>query len=208
MPASDVTSTQSTAQAPAPQPRSIGADLAYVAVFAAVIWVFALMPKIQVGFVGVPITLQTLAIGMTGFILGPLRGFLATLLYVVLGLIGLPVFAGGAGGFGVMAGPSAGYIIGFPIFALGCGLVAWWTVKRFTGVKLWVVMGLLGLVASFLTVHPLGIAGMMVNAQLNLSAGIAADMPFWPGDVIKNFLAAAIAVLVHRAFPTELVRRA
>ncbi|MEA5116442.1 MAG: biotin transporter BioY, partial [Propionicimonas sp.] len=71
------------------RPRPLtAADLALVAVFAALIAVFALTP-IPVGVIGVPITLQTLAVALAGLVLGGWRGFLATLLYVVVGLAGL-----------------------------------------------------------------------------------------------------------------------
>lgn len=198
---------ESASATPAPQPRSVGLDVAYIAVFAALIWVAALLPPIPVGTVGVPITVQTLMIGLTGMVLGGWRGFAAALLYVVLGLIGLPVFSGGRGGLGVMAGPSAGYIIAFPLFALLVGLAARAIVKRFTGWKLWALLAVAGIVTSFLTVHPLGIAGIAINAQLPLDKAFIADLPFWPGDVVKNLLAAALAVMIHRAFPTVLVRR-
>lgn len=187
--------------------RFTSTDIALIAVFAALIAGFAMTPPIPVGSLGVPITLQTLVIGLTGLTLGPLRGFLAALLYVVLGLIGLPIFAGFSGGLGVLAGPTAGYLIAFPIFALLAGVVAGWAVKRLTGGKLWAVLFGGGLLASFLSIHPLGILGISVNAGIPLSAAFLADLPFWPGDVVKNLVAASLALLIHRAFPTILVRR-
>ncbi|WP_167141803.1 biotin transporter BioY [Canibacter zhoujuaniae] len=183
--------------------KNIARDIAFIAVFAALIWAFSFL-KIPVGSLGVPITLQTFAIGVTGFLLGPWRGFAATLLYVALGLLGLPVFAGGTGGFTVLAGPTAGYIIAFPLFALLCGIVAKRCLLKLSGVKLWLTLGLLGLVASFITIHPLGIGGLVINADLAPADAIKADMPFWPGDAIKNFAAAAVAVFVHKAFPRLL----
>lgn len=182
-------------------------DLAFVAVFAALIAVFAGLPAIPVGGAGVPITLQTLAIALCGMVLGPARAFLATVLYVGLGLIGLPIFSNFSGGVGVLAGPSAGYIAGFALYALGAGALAAWVVKRFRGWRLWLALMVGGLLASFVTVHPLGIAGMAVNLDLTLAQAFFADMPFWPGDVVKNAAAAALAVIVHRAFPAVLVRR-
>ncbi|WP_347350274.1 biotin transporter BioY [Intrasporangium sp.] len=91
---------------PGLRPRSI----ALVAVFAALITVAAIVPGIPVGSVGVPITLQTLAVMLTGLCLGPLRGGLAVLLYLVIGFVGFPVFTKGQSGLGVLAGPSAGYL--------------------------------------------------------------------------------------------------
>lgn len=182
-------------------------DLAFVAVFAALIAVLAAMPAIPVGGAGVPITLQTLGIALTGMVLGPARAFLASALYVALGLIGLPILANFTGGFGVLAGPSAGYLLAFPLYALALGAVAAWLVKRFRGWKLWALLLVGGVLTSFLTVHPLGIVGMSVNLGLTFPQAFVADMPFWPGDIIKNAAAAGLAVVVHRAFPGVLVRR-
>ena len=87
-------------------PRTVTSfDLANIAVFAALTCVLALVPAIPVGPLGVPITLQTLAVFLTGMVLGGWRGFLALALYVVVGLLGVPVFAGFTGGPAVLAGP-------------------------------------------------------------------------------------------------------
>ena len=101
-------------------PRSRAAfapvDIALIAVFAALIAVLSLTPAVPVG--PVPITLQTLGVALAGLVLGPLRGFLAVVLYLIVGFVGLPVFAGGAAGLAVLGKPSAGYLLSFPIAAL------------------------------------------------------------------------------------------
>ena len=189
-------------------------DLANIAVFAALTCVLALVPAIPVGPLGVPITLQTLAVFLTGMVLGGWRGFLALALYVVVGLLGVPVFAGFTGGPAVLVGPSAGYLLSFPFAA---ALVGWLShrsvrverVRRREGSSavdpdrrsaLWVKLfgaGLAGLVLS----HVVGIVGMVVNGGLALQAAAVADLAFVPGDVLKALVAALIAVAVHRAFP-------
>ena len=92
-------------------------DLALIAVFAAIVAGSALIAAIPVGGLGVPITLQTLAVMLTGLALGPGRAFAAVGLYLLLGFAGLPIFSGGRSGLGVLAGPSAGYIFGFLLAA-------------------------------------------------------------------------------------------
>lgn len=187
--------------------QSTVTDLALVAVFAGVISAATLAPAIPVGPVGVPITLQTLAIGLTAMILGPWRGFASTALYLAVGFAGLPVFAGGASGLGTLAKPSAGYLLAFPLAALVIGWIARKVVVRSqarTGLR-WGLLFLAGLAGSFLFVHPLGIIGMMINAGLPLDKAMAADLIYWPGDVIKNIAAAVVAVAVHRAFPGLLI---
>lgn len=178
-------------------------DLALVAVFAALIAAFALVPGIPIG--PVPITLQTLAVALTGMVLGPLRGFLATALYLLVGFAGLPVFAGGAAGLGVLGKPSIGYLLSFPVAALVTGALARVALGRRRLVPLWLFLS--GLTASVLVIHPAGIVGLMSILHLDLAKAIAIDLPFWPGDLAKNFVAAAIAVAVHRAFPALLALR-
>ena len=70
----------------------------------------------------VPVTLQVFGVLLAGFLLGPRYGFYAVLIYVVLGLMGLPVFAGFRGGFSVVVSPTFGYIISFPIAAVVAGI--------------------------------------------------------------------------------------
>nr|WP_300150595.1 biotin transporter BioY [Propionicimonas sp.] len=179
-------------------------DIALVAVFAALIAAFSLTPAIPVG-VGVPITLQTLAVVLAGLVLGPWRGFLATLLYLAVGFAGLPVFAGGAAGVAVLSKPSIGYLLAFPFGALIAGALA----KAFagwSGARQYLGFFLAGLAGS-LVIHAAGIVGMMVVLQLSLPAAFLADLPYWPGDVAKMFAASAIAVAVHKAFPALLVAR-
>ncbi|PPB50308.1 BioY family transporter [Arthrobacter pityocampae] len=181
-------------------------DLSLVAVFAALIAALAILPGIPMGPLGVPITLQTLGVMLAGIVLGPARGTAAVLLYLVAGLIGLPVFSGFSGGFGVLAGPSAGYLVAFPLAALVAGLLAVVVLRRqrFRVPLLFLAC----LSASLVTIHPLGIAGLMVNAGLPLPEAVAVDAVYLPGDVLKNLLAAVIAVSVHRAFPRLLAGRA
>ena len=102
-------------------------DLAYIALFAAITAVLGLVPAIQVG--PVPITAQTLGVMLAGAVLGARRGFLSQLLFLVLVAIGLPLLASGTGGLAVFAGPTAGYLISWPIAAFVVGLLTerFWT---------------------------------------------------------------------------------
>ncbi|WP_350269388.1 biotin transporter BioY [Brevibacterium sp. CBA3109] len=201
--------TASPTSAKASRSNSAGraGDIALIAVFAALLAAFAMMPPIPVGPAGVPITLQTFAVALCGLVLGPWRGGAAVLLYVVLGLLGLPIFSGMSGGIGILAGPSAGYITSFTLYALAVGFVARWAIRRFRGSKLWIALFVGGLGSSLLLNHPLGILGMSINADLPLGVAAVADLAYWPGDIIKNVLAVSVALLIHRAFPDVLRRR-
>lgn len=71
---------------------------------------------------GVPLTLQTFGVALTGVVLGSRRGFIATILYVLLGTIGLPIFSNFRGGLHVLAGVTGGYIWSWPFMAALCGI--------------------------------------------------------------------------------------
>lgn len=185
-------------------------DLGLIAVFAALVAGSALIAAIPVAGMGVPITVQTLAVMLTGLALGPGRAFAAVGLYVLLGLAGLPIFSGGRSGLGVLAGPSAGYIIGFVFAAAAVGWLTVLVLRRTAGRPgrlRAVLLFAAAMVSSIIFVHGLGILGMMVNAKLDFSKAFLADMVFYPGDVIKNVLAVTIALTLHKAFPDLLIRR-
>ncbi|MDR0808174.1 MAG: biotin transporter BioY, partial [Gemmobacter sp.] len=100
-------------------------NLTHIALFAALIAALGLVPKIDLAS-GVPITAQTMGVMLCGTVLGARRGALAALLFVALVATGLPLLAGGRGGLGVFASPTAGYVIGFAPAAFVTG----WVVER------------------------------------------------------------------------------
>jgi biotin transport system substrate-specific component len=196
--------------APARRTRWNATDLGLIAVFAALVAGSALIAAIPVGGLGVPITLQTLAVMLTGLALGPGRAFGAVGLYVLLGLAGLPIFSGGRSGLGVLAGPSAGYILAFPLAAAAVGWLTAIVLRRTAGRAARLRAVLLfaaAMVSSLIFVHGLGVLGMMVNAKLDFAKAFLADLAYYPGDVIKNALAVTIALSLHKAFPDLLLRR-
>jgi biotin transport system substrate-specific component len=181
-------------------------DLGLIAVFAALVAGAALVPGLAVNGFGVPITFQTLAVMLTGLVLGPGRAFAAVGLYTLLGLAGLPIFSQGRSGLGILAGPSAGYIIAFPIAACVVGWLATIVIRRTTKARaLWFFVS--AAVTSAVVVHSLGIVGIALNTKATLGQAFLSDLVFYPGDMVKNILAAVIAVALHRAFPDILVRR-
>lgn len=183
-----------------------GTDLGLIAVFAALVAAAALVPGLALNGFGVPITFQTLAVMLTGLVLGPARGFAAVGLYTLLGLAGLPIFSQGRSGLAILAGPSAGYIIAFPIAAFVVGWLATLVIRRTVKARaLWFFLS--AMATSIIFVHTLGVIGIAINSKATLEQAFTSDLLFYPGDIIKNVLAAAIAVALHRAFPDVLVRR-
>lgn len=181
-------------------------DLALVAFFAALIAVCAILPGIHVGAMAVPITLQTFAVVLCGAVLGARRGFLAALLYLVIGFAGLPIFADMTGGLGAFAKPSIGYLISYPLAAGVTGLV----VERLPRHKIAVsapLVFLAGLVGNFAVIHVFGIFGMAWRIPTSVTDAFLIDLTFVPGDLIKNAVMAIVATAVHRAFPDLLPRR-
>lgn len=88
----------------------------FAALTAAVAWF-----KIPLPFTPVPITLQTLVVLMSGAMLGSYYGALSMIIYLLLGAIGLPVFAGGSSGIGSLLGPTGGYLFSYPVAAFAIG---------------------------------------------------------------------------------------
>ncbi|WP_029287618.1 biotin transporter BioY [Cellulomonas sp. HZM] len=200
---SDTTATE--LPAPAATRSRVTTDIAFVSTFAAFIAVCALLPGIPTG-TGVPVTLQTFGVILAGLVLGWRRGALAVLLYLALGLAGLPIFAQGHGGLGVLAGPSVGYLLAFPFAAALAGLLAGGATAA-TGYARYAVLFSAGLFGSLVTIHVAGIAGLMVRLDLPFDKAFAADAVFLPGDVLKNAAAAAVAYTLFRAYPDLLRTR-
>lgn len=180
-------------------------DLALIATFAALIAVCAILPAITVGG-AVPITLQTFGTILAGAVLGARRGFLAVLLYLAVGAVGLPVFAGGSAGVAPFVGPSAGFLVAMPLAAALCGFIVERLPRKRVGASI-ALIALAGLASNIVLTHPLGILGMSWLGDLTLQQAFFADMAFWPGDVVKNVLVGVVAASVHRAFPALLPPR-
>lgn len=173
-------------------------DLAYIAVFAALIIVLAFV-YIPSGTPGVPIVLQNAAIILAGLILGARRGFLTTALFLFIGLIGLPVLAGGRTTLAALAGPTAGYLVGYLAAAFLAGLIAYRAPRnnRAAMIGIFLIAGLVGL----LSMYVFGALGLMLRAGMDLGAAIVAQAPFVIPDLIKTVVMVFIAVGVHAAFP-------
>src|SRR3989338_3060960 len=161
--------------------------LVFAALFAALLAAVAPF-KIPLGFTPVPITLQTLVVLLSGAMLGPYYGALSMILYVVVGALGLPVFAGGGSGIGALLGPTGGYLFSYFIAAFAIGKILQ---LRKAPKYLDYAMAML---AGTIIIYTLGAGWGMVVTGLGLAAiMIGWVLPFIIGDGIKLLIAAYIA---------------
>ena len=174
-------------------PRGSGwaRDALLIGGFAALVGVLAQV-AIPLPFTPVPITGQTLGVLLTGVLLGSRRGGLAMVAYLGQGLLGLPVFAGGASawtpsaaGVPYIVGPTAGYLVGFVAAALVVGALAERGWDRRIGSP--VTMMAIGNLAIYL--FGLAWLGQYVGYERALGLGLA---PYLAGDGLKILLAAAV----------------
>ncbi|HWJ73431.1 MAG TPA: biotin transporter BioY [Kaistia sp.] len=172
-------------------------DIVYIALFAALMAAVNLVPPIYLGFLPVPITAGTLGVMLAGCLIGAKRGGLAILLFVLLVALGLPLLAGGHGGLGVFFGPSAGFIISWPIAAYVTGWLTEMNWKRMNAVWFFAfsVIGGIGVV------YLIGIPWMAHAAKLTLLDAAKISLAYVPGDLIKAIAAALIAETVRRSYP-------
>ena len=159
-------------------------DLVYISMFTVLI---AICSWISIP-AAVPFTLQTLGVFLAVGILGGKRGTMAVLVYILLGAIGIPVFAGFSGGIGVLTGTTGGYIVGF----LASALVMWGMERAFgKGKKIQILSMFLGLLACY-AVGTLWF--MAVYTQQTGEVGVLAVLgwcvfPFVIPDILKIALA-------------------
>jgi biotin transport system substrate-specific component len=139
---------------------------------------------------GVPMTLQTFAIPLAGIILGKRNGVLAAVIYVMLGAAGVPVFHNMNGGFGIILGPTGGFILSFPLMALTAAIGAG------KNNSLWLASWLvIGAVTNY-------ICGMLWFTAVT-SAGLAAAFlvcvaPFLIMDTAKIIVAASLGKILGK----------
>lgn len=153
---------------------------------AALVVAAAAQVLVPVPFSPVPMTLQPLAVLVVGGLLGAAGGVAALVAYLALGLLGLPVFAGGSAGVLHVLGPTGGYLLAFPIAAGVTGALA----RRGAGVLRVLLACALGMVV----IHAGGVAQLALLGGDPALAFRVGFMPFLTGDLLKVGLAAAVVL--------------
>lgn len=178
--------------------RSKTYDVVYVGVFAVLI---AICSWISIPTL-VPFTLQTFAVFLTVGLLGGKRGTMAVLVYVLLGAIGIPVFAGFSGGMGIILNNTGGYIIGFIFSAL-----VMWLMEHLMGKKIW-VQGL-SMILGLIICYAFGTAWfMIVYTRDTGTVGLVTVLgwcviPFIIPDIVKIALALILSNRLSKVIRTD-----
>lgn len=174
--------------------RSRTYDMVYIGVFAVLMTICSWISIPTV----IPVTLQTFAVFLAVAVLGGKRGTMAVVVYVLLGVVGIPVFSGFTGGIGMLMGNTGGYILGF-IFST----LVIWAIEKLFGRKTWImaVSMVLGLAVCYLFGT---IWFMVVYAKSAGAIGFTTVLswcvlPFIVPDLVKIGLALAVSRRLSRA---------
>ena len=165
--------------------------LAMIGAMTAVICVLAPV-SIPLPMSPVPISLTSLVLFMVLYALGWKAGSVSYGIYLLVGILGLPVFSGFGGGVGKLAGPTGGYLIGFIFTALVSG----WMLERYSG-KMW--LSVLGMVLGMLVTYLIGTIWLMRITGTDFVEALAIGViPFLPGDILKICVAAIAGPAVRK----------
>lgn len=164
-------------------------QMTLTAIMAAVLCILGPL-SIPIPISPVPITLTNLAIFFVVCILGWKLGTISYLIYLIIGLAGLPVFSSFGSGFGKLLGPTGGYLISFAFLAVISGLFFEKTSNK--------ILLFFGLVLGTLVNYLFGTVWLAVQAQLTFSQALwAGVIPYIPGDLIKIIFAIILAPTVR-----------
>lgn len=175
--------------------------LTLCAVMAAVACVTA---PISIPIGPISITGGTLAIYLTVYLLGGVWGAVSTLVYLLVGMVGLPVFSNYTGGAARLLGPTGGYLAGYLPMALLAGAVIQWSAHRFDekgrlGTAIALAVQLAGMALATAVLYAFGTAWYCVQAGVGLQKALAACVfPFIPWDLAKMAVALVVGMPVRR----------
>ena len=165
-------------------------DLVLASLFAALTAALSYV-SIPVPFSPVPITGQTLGVMLSGALLGSKLGALSQVVYLILGVIGLPVFASGASGLASLLGPSGGFLFGFPIGAYITGIMLEKN-KNASIFYMTVAIAVGGIVAVYLP----GIAQLSRFVEGGILGAFMMMVLYIPGDIVKVL----VGTMILKAF--------
>jgi biotin transport system substrate-specific component len=172
-------------------------DIVYIALFAAITAVLGIIPGIAIPIISVPITAQSLGPMLSGSILGAKRGALAQVLFLAMISLGLPVLAGGHGGFGTILGPTGGFILAWSITAFIIGFLFEKNWSNLTKINAFVYI----IIGGIVTMYIIGNLWVSMVTGISISQAFIGSMIFIPGDLVKAVIATTTAMIVKRSYP-------
>lgn len=171
-------------------------DMVYVALFAGIVAALGIIPPILLP-IGIPITMQSFGVMLAGAILGARLGGLSLLIFVLLVAVGSPVLSGGRGGIGFLFGPTGGYILSWPLAAFIIGFLIEFFWNKLT---IWMVF-IINIIGGILVVYLIGITYFVLITDIDFKTALIGNLLFIPGDLIKAYAAAWIAMKIKKAYP-------
>jgi biotin transport system substrate-specific component len=139
----------------------------------------------------IPITGQTLSILVIALLLDPREVFITMVGYILLGCLGLPIFADGASGISKLMGGSGGFLIGFLISAVSISYI--FQASRSKGWHVILLLTVLGTI--IILIFGVGRLAMLYGLEKGIEYGFT---PFWKGAVIKIFLGSGMTWLIRK----------
>lgn len=166
-------------------------DMVLMALFAAV---FCVLAPLAVPVGPVPVSLTNFVIFISVYVLGWHRTTITYVAYLMIGLVGLPVFSGFQGGIGKMAGPTGGYLIGFIFTAVISGLFVQIKTNSLLASRL---LGIAGMILGMIVAYGFGTAWFCYSTGTGLFAALTLCVfPFVLGDLVKMAVAVAVAPVI------------
>lgn len=142
----------------------------------------------------VPIVLSNMFVMISGLLLGKKWAPASVGIYLLLGIIGLPVFSGGASGPAVFAGPTGGFLIGFPISAFLIALICGSEENS-------LIRDILAILVGIIVVYLIGVPWLKINLDMEWPRAFKAGMtPFIPGDLLKGVAAILLVRVIRPRF--------
>lgn len=177
------------------------AQMAEIALMSAVLCVISPF-AIPVPMSPVPLSLSTFAVYVTALILGARKGAVCILIYLFLGIVGLPVFSGFSGGIGVLVGPTGGYLIGYLVCVVVTGLSTEAAVLKKCFGKRQFLQNVFSMVLGTLSCYVPGTVWFLFVMEGTWSLGqvlLVCVVPYLTLDMMKIFVAATLAPLIKKA---------
>ena len=175
--------------------KNLTKSIVFVALFAALISACAFV-SIPVPGTPIPIVLQNMMVVLSGLLLGPVLGTASTVLFIVAGMLGLPIFSGGTGGIAKIMGPTGGFIIGYAFAALVAGLICG---RPRMGKNASIVRIIIAALCGFVVMYIPGVIHFMRSLDKTFAETMALCVtPYIPGDLIKMVVSILVAKPLRR----------